>query len=283
MSQTTQSLRVPEFSLIVAVNDNVVLKSSLLRSPGIADRCEIIEKRGFSSAGLAYNSGMAEASREILIFAHQDIYFPERWFDRLAASIEQLSARDPNWGVIGPYGVSTESAYAGHVYCTGLTAILGRPRAEFIEAGSLDEIVLIFRRSSGLKFDEKLPDFHLYGIDVCTEARSRGMKNYVIPAFCVHNSNGLRFLPRGFNQAFRYLREKWEAELPLHTNCAVVKKGILPLIDNFWGGIYRVLLRRPPPGVRCDNPEELYNRLVREGLEQPDIAIEPSPSIEERA
>jgi len=53
---------------------------------------------------------------------------------------------------------------------------------------TLDEIVLIFRRDSGLSFDETLPHFHFYGTDICMRAAEQGRQCYAISAFCVHNT-----------------------------------------------------------------------------------------------
>ncbi len=66
--------------------------------------------------------------------------------------------------------------------------------AALSRASVLDELLLVIRRSSGLSFDDGLPSFHLYGADICLQAQMGGMKSYIITAFCIHNSNGVRYL-----------------------------------------------------------------------------------------
>ena len=45
---------------------------------------------------------------------------------------------------------------AGHVYCGGIMKRLGAPFDGVEEVMSLDELILILRKSSGLRFDEQL-------------------------------------------------------------------------------------------------------------------------------
>ena len=63
---------------------------------------------------------------------------------------------------------------------------------------TLDEIVLILKKSSGLRFDDSLPHFHFYGTDICLRAAQRGMRSYAISAFCVHNTHQTLVLPEEF-------------------------------------------------------------------------------------
>src|SRR5438045_2602831 len=70
-------------SLVVAVNDDRVLETTLLASPWVREQCQVILKRGFASAAAAYNSGLSEAEEEILIFAHQDVFLPGGWLQDL--------------------------------------------------------------------------------------------------------------------------------------------------------------------------------------------------------
>ena len=206
---TAQLAAIDRWSLIVAVKDESVLHNTLLRSPAIDSRCQIIPRRGYSSAGRAYNDGASEATAEIMVFAHADVYLPEGWLDALARSLSVVSRLDPLWGVLGVCGVATTGQIAGYVYSTGSQTIFGQPFNGLVEATSLDELLLVIRRSSSLRFDETLPGFHLYGTDICRQAASRGMKSYIMSAFCVHNSNGIRTLPFAFWRSYFYLRRKW--------------------------------------------------------------------------
>lgn len=254
--------RSDNWSLIAAVNDDQVLRDNLLRSPDIDGRCQVILKRGFPSASQAYNAGIVEASGGILVFAHQDVYLPMGWLDKLFATLSDLDGIDPNWGVLGVFGVAKDGGLAGHVYATGLQSMLGRPFDGVIETTSLDELLLVTRRASGLSFDEHLPGFHHYGTDICMEARARGLKSYIIPAFCIHNSNGKRVLPLAFWKSYLYLRRKWWNELPIENCCASISKSWWPFLRSLKASYNR--LSDPsldPVGYRTPNVESLWKQL----------------------
>jgi len=119
----------------------------------------------------------------------------------------------------------------GHLYSTGLQKTVGGPFEQPAEITSLDEMVLVIRRSADLLFDERLPGFHLYGTDACMEAQQRGMSSYVISAFCIHNSNGIPYLPRSFWPSYFYMQRKWRDHLPLSTPCITLRRGYRPLIE----------------------------------------------------
>ena len=251
------------WTLVVAANSDTVLNQNLLKSPCIDSRCQVIVRRGFASAGAAYNSGLAEARHEIIVFAHQDVYLPPHWLSRLETALCQLAVADPAWGVLGVCGIAKSSVAVGHVYSTGLGFTFGRDFRDVVEAESLDEVLLVVRRSSGLAFDVQLPGFHLYGTDICLEAQRRGMKNYIFSGFCVHNSNGVAHLPWSFWRAYLYLRRKWWDRLPISTSCTRITRSGWPVARAvLWEWPRSLLL---PSKVRCrtQDVEALYRELVR--------------------
>jgi hypothetical protein len=254
-------LRSP-WSLIVAVNDDRVLHSSLLASPALGDNCQIILRRGYTSAGQAYNSGLAEARHDLVVLAHQDVYLPAEWPAALAAALAHLEETDPAWGVLGPFGVSssTPAEYRGFCYSTGI-GMLGEPFSLPIPAFSLDELLLVVRRSSGLRFDEDLPGFHLYGTDICLQAQRFGMASYIVPAFCIHNANGIRRLPRPFWDAWFYLRKKWWSRLPVVTCCTEITRGCYPVARRLAQETKERVFPRTV-GTRRDNMRQLYAHLL---------------------
>ena len=74
------------FTVVAAVNNDEILRKNLLMSPTLMeDGNQLLTKEGFSSASLAYNSAIDEAQNDLIVFVHQDIYFPEGWFENLAA------------------------------------------------------------------------------------------------------------------------------------------------------------------------------------------------------
>jgi GT2 family glycosyltransferase len=250
-----------EFSVVVAANDEVVLQDSLLRSPDIRSIKEVIVRRGFDSAARAYNSGLDAAQSDVVVFAHQDVFLPEGWFQSVAQAIAVIAAQDPNWGVLGLFGITLGNHEAGHIYSTGIQRELGQPFDQPIAVSSLDEVLLIVRRSSGLRFDEKLPGFHLYGTDICMEAKRQGLNCYVLSAFCVHNSNGLHRLPSAYSRSLYYLRDKWRSQLPIRTPCMTITRWGLPLYRHYLESLFA---RNRKAGGRCPDPSALYRQLQHE-------------------
>ncbi|MPZ20441.1 MAG: hypothetical protein GEV06_21385 [Luteitalea sp.] len=209
------------FTITVSVNHEEVLQQNLLLSPGLLNggRNQLVIKRRFPSASLAYNSAIEEAENDIVIFVHQDVYLPDTWFACLKSCLAFLEETQVSWGVLGCFG-SRKGAEGGlgRVYTSGLGwhgRLVTRP--EPVE--TLDEILLVIRKSSGLRFDPRLPHFHLYGTDICMKARERGLANYAFQGLCVHNTNQLLSLPREFYTCYRYIRSKWSRYLPIYASC----------------------------------------------------------------
>ena len=260
MSTNLQSL--DGWSLAVASNDETVLAQTLLSSPAVDGRCDLITMRGFRAAGEAYNSAIDEAKHDIVVFAHQDVYLPETWAGDLKRALDYLAEHDPQWGVLGVFGVVQKSdRRAGYCYSTGLRKILGKPFAAPIPAESLDELVLIVRKSSGLRYDERLCGFHLYGTDICLEARRLGLSSYIIPAFCIHNSIGIRYLSKGFWRSYLYLRNKWRAELPVVTCCTRITRSGWPILHHILSRTRDHITFSVDIGTRTSNPGALYQNL----------------------
>lgn len=250
------------WSLVVAVNDERVLSQTLLRSPAIKERCEVITGRGYASAAKAYNSGLVSAQNDIVVFAHQDVFLPATWPLHLQQALDLLEASGTHWGVLGCFGITRSQPPRPYGYCysTGLRRIIGEPFNSLVPAHTLDELLLVVRRSSGLRFDERLPGFHLYGADLCLDAAVKGLENFIIPAFCVHNANGVVRLPVEFWRAYFYLRHKWRRQLPITTCCTVITARGLPVLHRLAVEWKERMLPRDV-GSRCKDVAQLYERL----------------------
>lgn len=255
-----------EWTLISATNSDEVLESSLLSSPDIGGASEVILQRGYSSAAASYNNGLRKAKTDVVIFAHQDVYFPRGWIASLRGALDLLSVRDPDWGVLGIWGDRYSGGPPGYLYWTGVDGTAGEPFDGVREVKVLDEAVLIFRKSSDLSFDERLRGFHMYGTDICLEARRRGRKCYVFSGFCVHNTNVYNMLPWEFWKSCLFMRRKWKAELPISTPCIDITWSCWPMIQWNIVRAANIILQRHKPGKRVTDPGALYQDLVNRGL-----------------
>lgn len=215
-------------TFVVPVNNENIFKNNFLASPLFeVIKPEIISQRGFTSASKAYNDAIDRSKNDIIIFAHQDMWFPVFWEKELSRFLNYLKESDPNWGVIGCYGHNRyEQVWKGegYLYCVGNKKILGNLLAYPMPVTILDEVVLMIRKSSGLRFDECLPHFHLYGTDICMISKSKGMNCYAISAFCIHNTKKIHVLPNNFFDCYRYIKRKWYNILPIEATCIRISK-----------------------------------------------------------
>ena len=258
----TISLNSPLFTLVAAVNNRHMLQENLLASPGVVGQksLELLAKEGFTSASLAYNSAINEAGADILVFVHQDIYLPARWFEQVNHAIQTLEAAGIQWGVLGSFG-SRKGAFGGvgRVFTNGL-GLHGNPIRSPEPVETLDEIVLILRKSSGLRFDSNLSHFHMYGVDICLSAREAGLTNFAIPAFCVHNTHQLLELPAEFYHCYRFIKRKWSQYLPIYASCMTVTRFDGKLRRKQMEEIFgRVFHRNRKPVQRVADPRSLLS------------------------
>jgi glycosyltransferase involved in cell wall biosynthesis len=210
---------IREICIVVASNDTACLQRNLLVSDMIARQgVPVHVERGAPSASVAYNRGIDATDAPIVIFAHQDVYFPPGWENRLAAAISTLQATDPDWALLAPFGMAEETAtHRGDVWTTSLSRRVGVPATAPVMAQSFDELVIVLRRASGLRFDEGLPLFHLYGTDIVQMARVAGKGAYIADLPVVHNDGFHDRLRADFTAGYDYIRRKWRARLPLRT------------------------------------------------------------------
>ncbi|MGQ9690927.1 MAG: glycosyltransferase family 2 protein [Thermoproteota archaeon] len=86
------------WSLIVACNWDAVLQNNLLKSKDVEQADRIVVQRGAINAAEAYNAGIKSCKSDLMVFAHQDVYLPGGWADRMQRCIASLTEIDPYWG-----------------------------------------------------------------------------------------------------------------------------------------------------------------------------------------
>lgn len=254
-------------TFIVPVNNKVEYEKKFLSSPLFHEGHphEILVQLNFCSAAHAYNAAIDKATNDLMVFAHQDIWFPESWTKDLRRSVACLAEKDPSWGVLGCYGVTQDGPRWGYVYDSALDKILGTSFEYPKVVQTLDEIVLILRKSSKLYFDNTLPHFHFYGADICMTAKETGKKCYAISAFCIHNNNEYVFLPKEFYHNYLYIKRRWKKYLPIRTTCTIIDRFNRDMYKRKLLAIYeKVFKRNKRRRYMTDNPEVIYKQLSME-------------------
>lgn len=210
------------YSIVCAANNQTVLSNNLLNSPNL-DKHDLRIVWNADSVCAAYNSEVSKSNTwEILIFVHQDVFLPEPFFDQLDLSVESLS--DVEWGVLGVAGRTSLGTYSLNVLDRG--GLLRTADTRPTEVQTLDELLLVVMRSSfddGLLFDQRIPHHHLFGTDLCLQSTAMGKKNFVVDAFCHHNSS-LKFLPANYAESEDYIRKKWYREPSIYSTCGEIKR-----------------------------------------------------------
>lgn len=237
----------------------------------------IIIQEGFSSASLAYNDAIDKAGTDIIVFAHQDVYFPANWIVQLQQALQSLEKADPHWGVAGGFGVTNQGLEAGFLFSVGL-GVLGEPFDDPVAIDTLDEYLLILRKSSGLRFDPALPGFHFYGTDICLSARQQGKRCYAIPVFCVHNTS-YGFLSDDFFNYYWDIKKKWKRYLPIQTPCIRISRWDKDLIIRKLKRGYFSLRGTRRPSPRLEDPRSVLplpsSGFRNRDIGQPNAARQP--------
>jgi hypothetical protein len=104
------------------------------------------------------------------------------------------------------------------------------------------------QKDSKLQFDESLGGFHLYGADICLQARQAHRKCYAIDAPFEHLSAGK--IDSSFWEIAEKLKKKW-AQIKgspdtIVTTCGVfrIRNGIRPTLAFYYKEIRRRIIRR---------------------------------------
>jgi len=216
-------------------------------------------QENFTSAARAYNQAIDKSLNDLIVFAHQDMVFPKSWLSDLESAISILDKDDPHWGVLGCYGVTVDGEGRGYVYSFD---IHGAPFNRPAPVQTLDEIVLIFRKSSGLRFNESIPHFHLYGADICLSAQKQGMGCYAISAFCVHNAQQSFIHPPEFYKCYWHFKRIWKESLPVQTTCIRVTRFNLPMFRRRLNEAYlRYIAGKHYGSKRLESVEHVLQRF----------------------
>lgn len=205
-----------KFTIVCACNSRETLWNNLLASDMVGT-CQCIIQHGYTNISRAYNNALRAADGDVVLFVHQDVYLPPEFESMLQASIQTLSHKP--WGVLGPAG-QCEDGIVGWV--RDRRHSWGRDYGLPSPTNTLDELLLVMRRDDPFRFDEKMPNHHLIGTDLCMQAQVAGRTNYAVRAYCHHNSQTGSVLDPRFWDAADYVMKKWKKHLPIYSTVATL-------------------------------------------------------------
>jgi len=251
--------------IAAAVNDERILQNNLAASPILQDvTVPLLVERGHASAAMGYNHALDVADAEIVVFVHQDVYLPRGWKQRLELAVGALERTGKNWAVLGVIGLDLTGNIVGRSWSNGLQREVGGPVSSPVAVQSVDEIVIVLKKATGIHFDESLPGFHLYGTDIVQTAIAAGYEAYVFDGPVVHNSLPVRELGSSYRLAYRYMRCKWKAKLPILTPILPITRTEWPLVKRWCKEKKNSFARRFKPlprPVRCQTPSGVARQL----------------------
>lgn len=260
-------LSLSDLCIVVASNDEACLQRNLLASPLVAAGVPVHVERGAPSASVAYNRGLDATSAPLVIFAHQDVWFPPGWEKRLARALTRLDETAPDWALVAPFGMSADGRHLGDVWSTSLGRRVGAPVNDPVPVQSFDELAFVMRREAGLRFDPALPLWHFYGTDIVQSAWAAGRGAFAIDAPVVHNDGHKAWLGADFAAGYHFIRRKWRKRLPIRSPILWVTRTGLAL------AIYRLRVWRARDRIRdmaLDTTIAPQVHAARSGLEELD-------------
>ena len=188
-----------------------------------------------TSAGAALNHAVRQASHDVVVLVHQDVYLHD--LDRLAACAAALE--DERWGILGANGVTADHTSVGRL--RDRVILIGESAPDPVPVDTLDEVLLIARRDDLLReplSEEPELAWHAYAVEYSLRVRAAGRLAGAVDTAITHNSMSTN-LAR-LDEAHRHVGDLYPALVPIHTTCGTVDPGArdwgrLPLIrDHGW-------------------------------------------------
>ena len=217
------------FTIVSLVNDTAhfdALRESFRARGFTAPDCEYIyiDNTGpdQTCAYRGLNCALAAARGDYVLLCHQDLRLLTDGRTQLEDRLRALSKEDPNWALAGN---------AGGIGPGQLSIRISDPHGSDRHVGkfpckvqSLDENLIIVRRTARIGFSNNLSGFHFYGADICLNASQAGYAAYVIDFHLAHLSAGKK--DAAFHDMERKFLRKWNNALKprwIQTTCALVR------------------------------------------------------------
>jgi len=158
----------------------------------------------WQSMSKAYNYAIKQFENDLpdlFIFCHDDIF----------------SSEDNPWKNFWQYALNWQYGVGGIVARYNGEMTWAKNIEKPISVQTLDECFLAIRPDIFYPhFDERFNHWHQYGADICLEALSRGLKNYIFPCKLEHRGGklGIHIDGDNFRREWIKLCEKWKDKFP---------------------------------------------------------------------
>lgn len=185
----------PVFSVCTLVNDpaqHAAMMASFQAGGFGPDTTEFLAIDTRQEPGCDAFRGIARlrlaARGRYVVLCHQDVRLLRDGAAELLARLRELDGLDPDWALAGNAGGTPEG---------DLAIRISDPHGEDqrrgvlpARAASLDENFLVLRRAAPVGLSADLQGYHLYGADLCLQARLAGRSAWVVDFHLRHLSPG---------------------------------------------------------------------------------------------
>ncbi len=229
-------------TLICVYNNEQVLNSCLLKSvkaQSVEAEIILLDNRNhtYTSAAQACNAGALKATKDYLLFLHQDIVFQS---PNDLQSIYQALIKDDD-AVLGVAGCSIlgKEIYSNIVHGQTQQPAGTKTISEVKEVDALDECLIACSKKTfdTLRFNEDLCDgWDLYGVDFCYRAKMLALPVYVMPIKLWHVSPGNP--KHAFYSCARRLRKHYRKQFSHIRTCCIT----IPVPTRWYGDVLLYLL-----------------------------------------
>lgn len=161
-----------------------------------------------------------KSEADIICIIHDDVRLLEGFYLGLWSSINKLNKDYPNWAIAGVAGATLKDGVIAHI--VDRQVVLGEYISSPIQVETIDEVLVVINKKSGLKLDENIKTHHLWATDLCLQAKTKGYGCYIIEALIHHNSNNNYVLGLDFYNQVGYIKKKWYKECPIRTTCITI-------------------------------------------------------------
>lgn len=157
---------------------------------------------------------------DVVIVVHDDVRLLEGFEYNLLKSLAKLP---DDWAVAGVAGANNNGVIA---HIADRQTILGSRIDTPIEVDTIDEVLVAINMKQELRIDSGILTHHLWATDLCLQAKSQGLKNYIIEAMVHHNSTNNYQLGDDYYKQVNYIHSKWRHVLPFNTTCHYFKEDV---------------------------------------------------------
>ena len=148
------------------------------------DLLPVYNSNNVYTAAIAGNLGLDITKNRYIMYIHQDIQFLPGSGKQIADLINSMDETRIITGAVGmsirhgdedidEWGFCAENNKVG-VVLNEHDEVVWDGVEEISVVHSLDEICIIVDKFSGIRFDNSINGFHLYGLDICLQARAAG-------------------------------------------------------------------------------------------------------------